>query len=365
MRLFVAIVVCLALLAAMFAVARGDAAAGIQYDEISRFIMPGATPPPPGAFATDLALVHDGKIVSENPMISQMPVMPAMPKLTPFSFLGAIFNPLGTLLGMGTQALMGGIMGGMEKGMLSKYRHYESGQLQHVAYDGTMGRAENRATGHVLITDTVKLRQYDLDPTTQSYRVENFSGAQNPPVPQTTSGGGTASVTVDIRTTKSAGMAFEGVDTDLYEIVEDVTVSKPTGTCKPMHMRFDTLQYVAENLAAPAGTSATLDQVMRAHPELAAGPNCTATTAVHTDNVAVPADRLILYSRMTMSMPDVQAQLKAESAKAQTQGQKLPSWMTSGSVNFTTVTERGNVRPLTQADSGALFSVPPGFTLRP
>lgn len=359
MRLLLALVVCLALLAATFASARGDEAGGIEYDEISRSILPGASPPPPGAFQSDLALVRDGKIITENPMMAQMPAAPAMPKLSPWSFLGAILNPAAALLGAVSQLLMGG----MEKGITSKYRNYESGQLQRVAYYGTMGRAENRATGHVLITDTVKLRQYDLDPASQSYRVVDLASAQAAAMPDSNSSGGSATVTVDVRTVKSDGQSIEGAGTDLYEIVEDVTVSNASGQCRAMHVRFDTLQYVAKNLAAPAGTSATFDAMIRAHPEFAAGPKCSATATVHTDGVRVPADRLILYSRMTMSMPEQQAQLKAEAAKAQAQGQALPDWVKNGSMEFSMVTERGNVRTIGAEQAASLFSVPPSFTL--
>ena len=363
MRLFLALIACLALVAAAFATARGDSSAGIQYDEISRSILPGATPPPPGAFAADLALVHDGKIVSENPMMAQMPSAPAMPKLSPLSFLGAIFNPAAALLSLGTQALMGGIMGGMTGGMMSKYRNYESGQLEHVTYYGTMARAENRATGHILITDIGKQRQFDIDPAARSYRAMNFSDMAVAPVPQTGKSGGTATVTVDAHSIKSAGQPIEGVATDMYETVEDVVVSNASGTCRNMHMRFDTVQFVATTLAAPSGSSSTFDQLMRSRPEMAAGPNCAAQVAVHTDGVAPPADRLIIYSRMTMSMPEMQAQLKEEAAKAQPQGQKLPDWMSSGAMSFSMVTERGNVRPVAPADASALFVVPAGFTL--
>jgi hypothetical protein len=268
-------------------------------------------------------------------------------------------NPMGALLGMGLSAIMGGVT----SGMMNKYRNYESGQLQHVAYYGAMGRAENLATKHVLITDLTKQRQYDLDLATKSYRVvgtpQNFAPGQSD------KSGGAASVTLDVHTTKSAGQPIEGADTDLYETIEDVNVTNASGGCRNLHLRLDTVRYVAKTLAAPRGSSTTIDQLFLTHPEFAAGPNCTAQVTTHTDAVAIPGDRLILYSRMTMSMPEMQEQMKAEAAKAQAEGGQLPPWMKNGSMDVSMVTERGNVRRLTRGDTASLFSVPEGFALRP
>ena len=57
----------LSLAAALSVPIAGAQTAGIQYDEISRVIMPGATPPPPGAFATDVAAMQNGVLTRNAP----------------------------------------------------------------------------------------------------------------------------------------------------------------------------------------------------------------------------------------------------------------------------------------------------------
>lgn len=332
------------------------AATGIQYEEISRSIMAGATAPPPGSFQSDLAQVHDGKLVSANPMMAQQPAMPTFNAMSIFSLA---LNPLGGLMGLAESAMMGSVM----SGMMSKYKNYESGQLQRVAYYGQFGRVENLATKHVLITDMQKQVAYDVDESTQSYRLTPFNperaSAAMPSTQQ--SGAGSADVAVNTLTTKSAGQRIEGIDTDLYDTVTDVTVSNATGKCRNMQMRLETVQFVATSVSTPGESSATMDQILRSHPEMMAGQACVAQVHASGSGPTLPTDRLIVYSRTSISAPEMEAQAK----KAQAQGGQVPSWMTSGGPMVTMVTERGNIRPLAEGDVAALFAVPAGFKPQP
>jgi hypothetical protein len=366
MKVFAVSLLCLALIAATGTSMQTSAGAGIQYDEISRTIMMGATPPPPGAFETDLAQVHDGKIVSANPMMANMPSVSSMmmPKFGLGSIFGAIMNPMGALMGMATQALMGGIMGGVMNGMMNKYRNYESGQLQHFAYYGNFTSFENMATKKLTIMDLAKREQYELDLAAQSYKVAPF-GDWRSQIPQPSGGEGSASIDVNVNTTQKAGANVEGYDTDVYETIEDVTVTNAAGGCRNGHIRFETVQYVAKGLFVPSGSSMTLDQVMAQYPQFAAGGNCAATVSAHRNGSSVPPDRLVLYSRLTMTMPEMQAQMQQEAAQAGAAGQQLPSWMKSGTMAFSMVTERGNVKPVTAVDTASLFTVPSSFKLQP
>lgn len=350
MKRIFALVACVAL------VAPNAPAYGVQYDEISRSIMPGATAPPPGAFHSDYAQLRDGKLIAENPMMAQMPQQPAMPKLSGFSLLGIALNPIAGLASLAMQAAMGSIT----SGMMSKYRNYESGQLQRVAYYGGFGRSENVATKHVVITDVRLGKQYDVDLSAHSYKVNAFS-AFVPAAPPSSGGSGTAQVHVLAQTTLSEGQEIEGAATDLYTTVQDVTIANASGKCRNMHMRMETVQYVAKNVAAPSGNTATFDRIYRDHPELAAGPDCAASVTASSTGPAVPSNRLVLYSRTTLSFPDMDAKMQAE---VQAHPDALPAFA-RGPMHVVAVTERGNVRQMANADVTALFAVPAGFTQSP
>lgn len=365
MKTFLAFAALAALFAVTTASAQTPADAGIQYEEISRTIMMGATPPPPGGFEADFAQVHDGKIVSVNPLVAAIPKMPAMPKMGFSSFLGMIFNPAAALMNIAMQAALGSITSNAMNGMVSKYRNYESGQLQRFAYYGGFSRFENVATKHLTIADPTKQQQYEMDLESQSYKITPITADWRSQLPKPAGTQGTASIDLAIQTTQQPGLTIEGYDTDLYSTVEDVTVTNATGSCHNMRMRLEIAQYLSKTVSMTTGTSMTLDQMLGDNPQFAAGSNCVANVTSHKSGVDVPGNRLVLYSRMAMEMPDQEAQMRQAAQKMAAEGQTVPDFMKIGGPVMVMVTERGNIKSVAASDVSTLFAVPSGFKQQP
>lgn len=362
MRLFFVVVACAALLVTTLAATSSGTESGLQYDEISRVLAPGSTPPPPGAFQTDYAQLRDGKLMAENQMMpsaQQMQQMQSamMPQMGLSTILVGLLNPGMALLQLVQGAAMGGIMGGMASGMMNKYRRYQSGQLQRFAFYGTLAREENVATKKVYITDAQKDREIQLDLNAQTYKVGNVTNPMDQKVPAP-SGGGSAQIDVSAQTTQGQHQTIEGIDAVLYDTVENVAITNATGGCLKSNMRVETVQYVAPGISVPPAMAMTFDRILRDHPEFAAGPHCTPSINRRAGGVQVPQDRLIVYSRTTIDMPEEQAKLN------QMQG-SLPPYMRGKSMGIAIVTERGNVKPVAQTDVQTLFSVPSGYTQQP
>jgi len=241
--------------------------------------------------------------------------------------------------------------------MMNKYRHYESGQLQRFAFYGTLAREENVATKKAFISDAQKSKEIQLDLNAQTYKVGDISNPMNQQLPAP-SGGGSAQIDVHAQTTKGDRQTFEGIDAVSYDTLESVAVTNATGSCQKINMRVETVQYVATGISVPPAVAMTFDRIFRDHPEFAAGPHCTASVTRRTSGVQVPQDRLIVYSRTTISMPEEEVKI------GQMQG-SLPPYMRGKSMDMSIVTERGNVKSVAQGDVPALFGVPPGFTQQP
>lgn len=322
-------------------------APAIQYDEISRTVMLGATPAPAAdAFTADASQVKDGKITSKMP---QAPSMPQMGGGLGSSLLGSIFNPMGALMNIGMQMVMGSIMSSVMSGAMHG-GNIESGRETHVAFYGTMARFENYAEKTVTIVDMKTSKRTELDLAKRQYRVSAVD-SQMQAMPQMGSAGGaegsgTANVTLTVVRTQGGTATIAGVEAAEYDTTATIAIANATGSCHDMTMQFQTVEYYANATPAPGGSRPTLTKALIDHPEMLAGQGCTAKAQVSQSGPALPENRLMLYSRTQISSPEMEAAAK-QSGHAPQQ-----MWM---------VMERGNIRPVTAAEAAGLFTVPEGF----
>jgi hypothetical protein len=336
---------CFAALA--FAIAR-PATPAIQYDEISRAILPGSTPAPPNiAFATDSAQLKDGKIYQTMKPQGPPPSMMA-PQMGLGSIFGAIFNPMGALMGMGEQMLMGAIMGGMMGGA-THAQTVESGRATRIAYYGEMMRYDNLAENTVTLYDAKNRTRTQIDLTKRQYKTvaaDSAMPAMPSPPPSGSRDAGSANVRIDVQRTQGGDATIADLPATEYDTVTNVMISGATGSCHDMTLSIHTVEYAAKTVAPPGVSAPTFSSVLLSRPEVLAGEGCTAKVQTTANGPAAPANSLVLYSRTSLEIPEM-------AAMAAQMGQKPQQfWM---------VTERGNVRPVTASEAATLFSVPAGF----
>jgi len=320
----------------------------LQYDEISRAILPGETAAAPAdAFATDFAQAHDGKITSKIAH-SGMPQMPK-PHFGFGGILSAALNPMGALMNIGLQMVMGGIMGAMMGGAMRG--EMESGRVYHYAYyEGSM-RSESIADKTAMIFDGKTRTGTQLDLAKQQYKImsQQNAPAAMPPAGESGSGndGGNVDIGLNTERTKGADAVIGGVETTEYDVVTTVTISNGSGSCNNMKMRMETTEYVANTLLGPSGSTAMFAQVLTQHPEYLAGTGCAGKVTSSDTGPPIPENHFIVYSRTVMvpEMPGMDAAAKAP--------------------QFAMVVERGNIKPVSAAEATALFTVPAGFAQQP
>jgi hypothetical protein len=321
----------------------------LQYDEISRAVLPGETlPAPSDAFTTDYAHAHDGKITSK---IAQS-AMPQIPK-PHFGFgdiLSAAFNPMAALMNVGLQMAMGGIMGAMMGGMMRG--EMESGRLYHFAYfEGSM-RSESLADKTAMIFDAKTRTGTQLDLAKQQYKLvpQQTAGEAIPPAGEPATRGDGDSATIDLNTQRTQGVdaVIAGVETTEYDVVTTVTIPNGSGSCNNMKMRMETTEYVADTVLGPSGSTGMFATLLAQHPEYFAGSACSGKVTSSDSGPQIPENHFVIYSR-TVIVPDMPGADKAAAHAPQ----------------IAMVVERGNIKPVSAEEARTLFSVPAGFAQQP
>lgn len=296
------------------AVAATPTPAALQYDEIMRTVIPPATPPAVGTFATDYQTA-----AAATPMAKP-------PSFNPFA-MKAYYQQL--------QSMATAIH-------LARYTFYK-GWIRRddpVAQTATIEKCDRH--------------QYvKLDLAKQTYTSITAADACTTPVqpmggpPQAThEAPGTVDLTASTTNTNLGPMTIDGIATTGFDRSVDVKMSNATGSCRNMEMNLAVTQYVA-NVSVPH-RFCPLPRGM--NPMEAAGAmqqGCKPTYVgtgqsgdFNLDTMGVnvgTADRLVMYSKM------------APAAGGRGMG-------------FGMITERGNVKWFGGSQADALFQIPAGFT---
>ena len=343
---------------------------GLAYDEIVRVVV-NATPPPPGNFQADLAALN-------APAVAASPT-PA-PKKRGLG-IGAI---AGALAGGGVGGVAGAVAGnamsnaldnavqqslGAQFGALAALAHgFLQPHLMRYAYLNGWERVEDvtAQTATIRKCDVGQIVHLDLAKKTYTVYDPNAEptdapaapapaprrGRAAPPDPQQP---GTAVATLTSTTRALGALRIENQATAGYDSTTSFAMTQSTGSCRDGGASLDNVTYVAP-ITPPAVKSCpmrrrpvpeTADAVVAAPPS----GGCRPTFAMHRSGPTPPANRLALYSLVTFGAAGGAAATPAPAAS--------PG---AGTVGF--LTERGNLKTLTQADTG-LFGIPQGFTKTP
>ncbi len=290
--------------------------AALQYEEITRFEYPPATPIPPGSFDADRSAI----------MASASTPAPAHHGL----FAGVLNNVQGEM----------GAMQSLQHGTLVRYTYYNG-----------WVRVDNLTDQTATITKC-SLRQYiTLDLAHHTYTIASTVPS---PAPAPAPGGypqqpstvneapGTADMTVQAQSQNLGPRTLEGIGTHGSSASISVVTTHATGSCRNGSVSMQIVAYVS-GIGIPRAYC-PLPRVSGTMPQ---GPGtiirggCKPTfhgSMAGASLVMGTSSNLGMYRRVTY-------------ATAQTNGN-----------NMGVVTEAGNVRWLNRADADALFTIPPGFT---
>lgn len=318
------------------AVAATPTPAALQYDEITRMVLPPGTPPPPGAFSTDYQT-----IVSASSA-------PAAPRSHGFGgLLGAVMsgNP-----GLGDAAA--GMMLTMRNGHLVRYAYYK-GWIRTddvVAQTATIQKCDQ----HQYVTLDLAKKTYtqtDTQPACPTPAMPMGGG------PMHASGGnappGTVDMTINVDTKDLGPMTIDDVATKGSEHTMELAMANATGSCHDGNMSMSMTQYVS-GIPVPRAYC-PIPHAMNPGDmvSMRSGGGCKPNMHVNANMGGIGwgenvLGRLVIYSRMSFN-----------GGGAQSSGNDPGAGRMAG---MGMVTERGNVKWVSGADAEALFAIPPGFT---
>ncbi len=322
------------------AVAATPTPVALQYDQIVRMVIPPATPPAPGSFQADYAVITGGPAGASADASAATP--------TPAPKHGGIGSLLSTVMGGqppngGSPDESGGNFGGamdaMRKGTLTRYTYYK-GWL----------RTDDVVHQTAVISKCQEHEYITLDLAKKTYTMTNTKPAcdttpQMPMGPRSPQVENEASGTVDMTITNTAQnlgpLTIEAIATTGFDHALQMSMTNATGSCANNSMGMNLEQYVSkiplphQYCPLPRGAGSYDPSSVVVH------GGCKPT--VHASGNAsgmFDMDKLVMFSKMTLNAAGLQSHMGG----------------------FAQVTERGNVKWYSGATADALFTVPPGFT---
>jgi hypothetical protein len=295
--------------------------AALQYDEINRFAIPPATPPPPGSFQEDFRVA----------MAEARPSPPPPRKRGFGGLLNAVVNGnvADQAVGEATQSMLQ-----LRNGRLRRYTFYK-GWIRvedPVAQTATIEKCDR----HQFVTLNLAKKTYTTSSTqaacpTPAMPVGRPQGrpAQEDP--------GTVDMTVKTTAANLGPLTIDGIATTGSNDALEMSMTNATGSCKNADMRLNVVRYVS-SIAVPR-PYCPLPRAM-GPADMATmrdGGGCKPTFHGQTAGAGdafSDGSRLVLYRRMTIAQ--------------------------NGGVNV--LDERGNVAWLSGQQAEALFAIAPDFT---
>ena len=294
--------------------------AALQYDEISRPLVPPNTPPPPGSFAAD----YQAAATAQTP--------------SPHGF-----NPFTAM--RDAQAMMKAV----SAGRVTRYAYY-NGWIRRDDVNAQTATIE-KCDRHQYITLDLAKRTYSISTGTPPCPAPPpFSGA--PPAQDQGGGSGTIDIAVNVSTTNLGPLTIDGIETAGFDRAIELKMSNATGSCRGSMNGMDVVMSQREYVShvpiprrfCPLPQSSSLAETFARY---GLGNGCKPNFhSQQGDAVAAFApgletgQTLVLYSRSTMGIPNAPKQ----------------------AAGIGTIVERGNVKWLGGAEAQALFDVPAGFT---
>ena len=291
------------------AVAAMPTPAALQYDEITRMIMPPATPPPPGTFQADYQAVA-GESADQRQ-----------------HGLGAAIEDM-----MGNPAE---VMEKMSRGQITRYAYYK-GWIR-TDYFATNTAIIQKCSEHQYVTLDLNKKTYAVQNTAPACLATN--GIKIPGAPGGSSNHsepGTADMTVSGSSKDLGPLTIDGIGTVGYDMNLSMNTANATGSCRNNDFSTSQTKYVSQiHVPRPF---CPLPRTMSSGGMMAQAGGGGCEPRMHaTGNIrgyGDDMDRLVLYMHMAMG--------------GQQQGMNI-------------VIERGNVKWLSGASADDLFSIPPDF----
>jgi hypothetical protein len=284
----------------------------LQYEEISRFLIGTATPPPPGSFQDDRAAI----IAAAS---------------APAPNAGIFGNIAGV-----NQAMRAARS--MQAGFLSRYTYYNN----WVRTDDIVNQTA--------IIVKCNLHQYiELDLAKHTYRISSSAPAAHAMpgpmshAPQTATSSGSEPGAMDLTvggTRDNLGpKTIEAIPTHGDSSNLTMATTNATGSCKNSSFSMNIIEYISSILVPrPYCPLPRTGTPMSPQEYVTRGTGCVPRMHGSALGAVNNSDRLAMYRLMSLGA-------------GETEGR-----------NFKSLVEAGSVRWLSRADAEALFSIPPGFT---
>jgi hypothetical protein len=343
-------------------------APGIAYDEIVRVLV-SATPPPPGGFQSDLAAINDATIAATptpEPRKRGIGLGQIASAVIGGGGVGGIGSSVaGDVAANAVDNAVQQSLGTQFASLGASIRGFLQPHLMHYAYYNGWERVEDTVTqtatirkcdiGQVVYLDLAKKTYTVYDPNSEpapaaapvaASRRSRGPAAATAPAPP-----GTAIADISATTRALGTQRIENIPAAGYESIASFATTQSTGSCRDGGASIRTTEYLSA-MNRPTVTSCpvrrapvpeTANDVVTP-PENQTG-GCRPTLTFHHSGPPVPADKLSLYTLVSMN-----GHAGATPAPA-------PSGQPGG-IGF--LTERGNVRTV-GATSVALFSIPADF----
>jgi hypothetical protein len=296
------------------------ATGGVQYDQLTRFGVPGNPTPLPDNFAANFKTAVDNAVGFNN-----------APKAH------GLFSAVANAVKMGKAAASL-----FKSGVPMTYYYLNDWQRQDDPGKqiATIYRPDRKQIIHL---DLAKKTYTIEDMGDRTPMPETAPPPQQPDQPPSSPEPGTAKQDVSISSSMIGPKTIDGVATTGYSSDFKVVTTQATGSCQNGTYEASIDDYVSSIVPPNAQTSDALKHAMMVSPTAYAPQGgCVPTVTMHKAvGPTAPSGHLSLWEIITFK------------GGQQQQGQNMQG--------FSTYVERGNVKILGPGDAG-LFDVPPGFT---
>ncbi|HEX3551069.1 MAG TPA: hypothetical protein VHT53_11870 [Candidatus Elarobacter sp.] len=336
----------------------------VAYDEIVRVVV-NATPPPPGNFQADVAALGSATAVAASPTPAPRKRGLNLGNLASVIAGGggagdvagaAAGNVASNAMDNAVQASLGAQFGGLMAGA----RSFLTPHLLRYAYWNGWERVEDVSAQTATIRKCDAGQVIHLNLAAKTYTID-APGAEPTPGPPAAAparrnapsapaqpGSGVATLT---EATRVLGpLRIDNTPTTGYDTATTFAMKQSTGSCHDGGATIETTQYLS-GLAQPTVNACPIRRppVPTTASEAVSAPSggCRPTFSAARSGPTPPANRLALYSLVRFSPANAATPPPGSAASA---------------IAF--LTERGNLRTLSAADTG-LFAVPAGFTRSP
>jgi len=338
-----AISVALAVIAPRQVVASPDTTptpVAIQYDEISRMIVPSATPPEPGSFDADYQVAMSNATQATPTPAPRKHGLAGLTNAINSMETGNIAN-----IGNGMMGMMGAMADLMRYGRVMRYTFYLTKGWIREDDPGTQTATISKCSENQFITLNLAAKTYMLSSTTPNsancFTMPMPEKGENSPAPAKQQPG-TEDLTIDVTSHSLGPRSIDGIATTGSSANFKVAATNATGSCRNGEFGYSVVRYTS-GINPP-----------RAFCPLPVPPPITTNPVNAT---AQGGCKPTLHGQMNFSL-DQTASAKLDMYSLMT----MQASTDRGGRSISMLSERGHLTWLNRQQADALFSIPAGFT---